>query len=419
MDKVGPDFTTSSENNYKPAIDYVSGYNSNIDILSNQLNYLTGPEYQPSLLSAISGVHGQLNSFNAFQAILPIATSLDYNSQAWDLSRSATLAYTGLTNIDTVNSLAAWAPPNYANWVGEIGEKTNYGPVSVFSNAYIGGSRESLTKIFGEQNLSAFSLQSNLAKATTYSLYTEKSLSTFPWANIGGEIGLTESLKGKIGDSYLGLSTDYNELLKTFGANPKSYVELSPSLTKLAPVECYTGATLLRVISTKEELSVGEELLNNEIQYENEYSLNEYLPQIDPGLLKMWKGAVETFRSPNSDKERQVTASLRELFGHVMRLLAPDDAIKNWTSVESFYHEGRPTRQARLQYICRNISSKPFNKFIEKDIQATLEFINIFQAGTHSIESGFSPKQLIALKCKAETTLKFILEIEFSANRVE
>ena len=53
---------------------------------------------------------------------------------------------------------------------------------------------------------------------------------------------------------------------------------------------------------------------------------------------------------------------------------------------------------------------------MEKDIQATIEFIAIFQDGTHSIESGFTPAQLVALKSKAEATLKFLLEIEFSTN---
>jgi hypothetical protein len=100
-----------------------------------------------------------------------------------------------------------------------------------------------------------------------------------------------------------------------------------------------------------------------------------------------------------------------------LHLLSPDDKIKSWNTDVSFYHEGKPTRNARLHYICRNISNKPFNKFVEKDIQSTLEFITIFQEGTHSIESGFTPQQLIAMKSKAETTLKFLLEIEFSTNR--
>jgi hypothetical protein len=127
--------------------------------------------------------------------------------------------------------------------------------------------------------------------------------------------------------------------------------------------------------------------------------------------------AIETFNSNNSDKVRQFTVSLRELFTHLLHLLAPNEEIIKWTNDTSFFHQGKPTRKARLYYICRNISNIPFNKFVEKDIEATLAFIDIFQDGTHNIESGITLHQLIAMKSKAESNIKFILEIEFSANR--
>lgn len=405
------------ENTYRPAIDYLSGYNANIDTLSNQLSYLTSPIYKPSLIDAFSGIQDKLSSFNAFESILPKHDHLNLVSPALDISRNATLAYTGLSNPAIVNDLASLVTPNYPNWYNETIAKSSLLATPTSVDLDIFKSSQSLVDMFGVQNLSAFSVQASLAKATEYSLYTEKSLSNFPWTDIGQKIGLSDISKGVLGDSFLGLSTEYSDLLKSFGTNPTSFIELNPSLTKLAPIEYYTGANLLEVISTDEEITTEEELLKNEIQYENEYSLNTYLPKINSGLLKMWKGAVETFNSNNSDKVRQFTVSLRELFGHVMRILAPDNEIKKWTNVDSFYHEGKPTRRARLHYICRNISNKPFNKFVEKDIQSTLEFIAIFQGGTHGIESGFTPQQLIAMKSKAETTLKFLLEIEFSTNR--
>ena len=100
-----------------------------------------------------------------------------------------------------------------------------------------------------------------------------------------------------------------------------------------------------------------------------------------------------------------------------MHLLAPDTEIKSWTTNEKFFAKGRPTRAARLHYICRNISNKPFNKLVDIDIQSTIIFIDIFQDGTHSIESGITPQQLVAFKSKAETTIKYLLEIEFGVNR--
>ena len=40
--------------------------------------------------------------------------------------------------------------------------------------------------------------------------------------------GLNDISKGLISESFLGLSTDYSCLLKSFSANPSSFIELSP-----------------------------------------------------------------------------------------------------------------------------------------------------------------------------------------------
>lgn len=402
---------------YQRAADYLTGYNANINLLSNQLSFHNSPIYQPTLLSAFSGIQNQLSAFNSFENLLPNIDHLFPKSHVLDISRQATLAYSGLSNLETINDLTSIVSHKLPDWYNETILKNSFLIPQDYSSVDIFKTSQTLSEILGESNLSAFSIQSSLAKATEYSLYAEKSLSSFPWTDIGNKIGLTDTAKDSISDSFLGFSTDYSDLLKSFGSNPKSFAELSPALSKIAPIEYYTGANLLEAISATEEVTTGEELLKNEIQYENEYSLHKYLPQLNSGLLNMWKGAIETFNSNNSDKVRQFTVSLRELFGHVMHLLAPDDEIKKWSIEETYYEKGKPTRRARLHYICRNISNKPFNRFVEKDIQSTIEFIGIFQDGTHSIESGFTPQQLIAMKSKAETTLKFLLEIEFSANR--
>ena len=78
--------------------------------------------------------------------------------------------------------------------------------------------------------------------------------------------------------------------------------------------------------------------------------------------------------------------------------------------------KGRPTRKARLLFICRNINNASFTTFVKKDVEATIAFIDIFQKGTHDIDPVFSPNHLMTIKSKAESTLKFLLEIHFNAN---
>ena len=407
------------EDKYQPSIDYLSNYNSTLSTLSNQLNLFNKPLYQTGLISAMAGIQDKLSSFSKFETMLPNFDKISAVSQAFDLSRNVTRAFADLSTPAIVSNLASIVSKDYSPWYNETFVKGSLLSSSAFAALDITKSNQALIDTMGLANLSAFSVQSSFAKATELSLFAEKSLSNFAWADIGNKIGLSDISKGLVSSSFLGLSTDYSELIKSYGANPSSFLDISPSVSKLIPVEYYTGANFLEIITTEEEVTTEEELIKNEIQYENEYSLNLYLPKINTGFLNMWKGAIETYNSNNSDKVRQFTVSIRELFGHLMHTLAPDEEIKKWSADKTeptFYHEGKPTRKARLHYICRNISSKPFNKFVEKDIQATIEFIAIFQDGTHSIESGFTPAQLVALKSKAEATLKFLLEIEFSTN---
>jgi hypothetical protein len=397
--------------NYQSAEDYITDYTENINVFSKQLNSQT---CQPNILSAFSGIQDQLTSFKSFEYLLP---PFDHISPISAISRNATLAYSGLSRFDTIKDLSSLVIPKMHDLYSDLIPKVTVTSSILSASEEILKSNQNLFGILGANNLSAFNIQANLAKATEYSLFAEKSLSAFNWSEIGSKVGLSDTAKGVLSESFLGLSNDYSELLKSYSLKPRTFVEINPILTKTTPIEFYTGANFLESISTVKEISSQEEHLKKEIQYENEFTLQQYLPKINPGLLNMWKGAIETFNSNNSDKVRQFTVSLRELFGHLMHTLAPDEAIKKWTIDEIYYDKGKPTRRARLHYICRNISNQPFNKFVEKDIQSTIEFIAIFQDGTHSIESGFTQQQLIAMKSKAETTLKFLLEIEFSTNR--
>lgn len=144
--------------------------------------------------------------------------------------------------------------------------------------------------------------------------------------------------------------------------------------------------------------------------------MSTWLPKVDPGLSNMWKGAIEALNSNNPDRIRHFVTSIRELYTHVFHILAPDDQIASWSTDAKYYADGKPTRKARLYYICRNISSDPLSKFVDKDIEATISFIDLFQKGTHTIDPKFSENHLTTIKSKAETTLRFILEIHFTTN---
>lgn len=408
--------TTGRPKNYFTAIDYITAQSGKLNTVTNQINILTSPTYQPSILTAVSGVQSHLSTFSTIQSYLPKVDHLVSVSHLMDLSRQATLAISGLTTPSILTGLAASVATNYQPWYDTNIAKSSILSETAYSTFNLVDKGKNLATIIGTKNLSALSIQSSIVKATEFSLFAEKSLYGITIENIGSRITLATEPKNYLTSSFLELSESYSTLLKSFESNPLSYIEISPTISRIAPLEYFSTANLLEAISIEEDITPEEELLKNEVQYENEILLSSHLPRIDTGLYKMWKGAIEAYNSNNSDKVRHFSTSIRELYTHLFHILAPDDAIKKWTSDPTYYHEGRPTRKARLLFICRNINNDQFKTFVKKDVDATIAFIDIFQKGTHDIDPIFSPNQLVTIKSKAENTLKFLLEIHFTTN---
>lgn len=429
----------SKHQNYATAIDFLALHSGKIHAVTNQINFLTTASYQPNLITAVTSVQGDMASFSTVQALLPKVEHLYTSSPILEYSRQATLAVSALSLPSTISGLVASVGSNYMPWFAQniakssilsatastialnspnsqilaTSTKTTTSEVSGFSFFDTSGS---LINAIGISSVSAFALQSGIVKATEYSMFAEKSLYEITTSNIGSRLTLGTDAKDYLTSSFLELSGSYSNLLKSYKSNPVTYSQISPSLGRIAPMEYFSSANLLEAISVDEDITAAEELLKNEIQYENEIQLSIHLPRIDPGLYKMWKGAIEAYHSDNTDKIRHFSTSIRELYTHLIHKLAPDDAIKKWSTDSTNYFEGRPTRKARLLFICRNINNDAFETFVAKDVAATLAFIDIFQKGTHDIDPIFSPNQLSTIKSKAESTLKFLLEIHFNIN---
>lgn len=401
---------------YSSAVDYLTGITGNLNTISSHLNLLSEQSYQPYIINAITGVQDQLSNLSTIHNHLPSIDHLAIASPIIDNSRLATNAFTGLSQSfkipENINSIAHALPSWY--------EETMVRPSALYTPTLpaigIQKVNETFNELIGVDSLSSYTIQSSIAKATELSVFAEKSLYSINSDNLGSAIGLFPDSKDMLSSSFDALSTGYTGLIKSFDDNPLTYTELHPSISRCVPSEYFLGSNLLETISVREEICVEEEIAKSEIQYENESTLSEYLPRINDGLYKMWKGAIEAYHSDNPDRVRHFSTSIRELFTHVIHNLAPDNEIKNWSKEESFYHLGRPTRKVRLNYICRNISNDSFKTFVKKDVDATLAFIDIFQKGTHEIEPSFTTDQLAAIRNKAESILKFILEIQYKSN---
>lgn len=93
--------------------------------------------------------------------------------------------------------------------------------------------------------------------------------------------------------------------------------------------EIYTTSFALKTLHPR-----GEE--NDDVEIENQLITEAetevsgcivLLQQVDPGLVRPYIGARDALHSNNADHARHILISLRELWDHLLRRLAPDDLV--------------------------------------------------------------------------------------------
>jgi len=136
------------------------------------------------------------------------------------------------------------------------------------------------------------------------------------------------------------------------------------------------------------------------------------LRSVDPALARPYIGAHDALHSRNADRARHVLSSLRELWTHLLRRLAPDEHVLAWVPEggKDLLHEGRPTRRARVLYICRSLNHEPLSNLVVQDTNALVELVNFFNR-VHELESELTDEQLRAVLLRTDSWLMYILQI--------
>ncbi|MCL4850543.1 MAG: hypothetical protein KJZ78_04085 [Bryobacteraceae bacterium] len=149
-----------------------------------------------------------------------------------------------------------------------------------------------------------------------------------------------------------------------------------------------------------------EENLSREVSF-----CESLLLRVDPELPRLYLGAREALYGSRSDRARHVLISLRELWSHLLRMLAPDPNVLSWVDgKKELLHEGRPTRNARVLYLCREINYGSFSELVVADTKALIKMLDIFNR-VHELNLELSEKQLRVLLFRTEYWLLQILHL--------
>jgi len=181
--------------------------------------------------------------------------------------------------------------------------------------------------------------------------------------------------------------------------------------------EIYTTSFALHTLCSSHGPNEGE--VKTEIQFVAEAEREtsdciDLLQQVDSRLVLPYIGARDALYGNNADRARHIMSSLRELWGHLLRRLAPDNLVTTWISgalnQKDLLHEGKPTRRARVLYVCRELNNDPLTDFLIHDTQALVKLIDLFNR-VHELNAGLTDEQLRAIFLRSDSWLLYILQI--------
>ena len=138
--------------------------------------------------------------------------------------------------------------------------------------------------------------------------------------------------------------------------------------------------------------------------------IEDRLGKINDALVKPYRGALNAFSRRGDDYIRQVTVSLRELFVHLLKEIAPDSAIEAWDS-SRLPETGKVTYRARLAYVFRAAAgSRAYARMVKNDIDHVLQnFFLLEGEGVHKLTSDLEYEEVRLLITRCEYGVLVVL----------
>lgn len=167
----------------------------------------------------------------------------------------------------------------------------------------------------------------------------------------------------------------------------------------LQQLEYYTPEYSIE-IDNDIETQIDEEIQNAEI----------IIAKSNKDWLIPFQGAEQSLKSRNPDRIRHALTSLRELVTQILHELAPDETIQKSYKDANWYHNGKPTRRARLHYIINNKNKdEVFVKHFDKEIDCIISIFDLFQKGTHELISKFTDKEAMYIFNRVKLVIEQLL----------
>lgn len=264
------------------------------------------------------------------------------------------------------------------------------------------------SKLALDQSVMASLAKLDVSRSLAASLAAQETLVSMRGLQVGGLIGADATFRRSTAAHFGQVTRSYSALMTEI-ASQTTRTAHGSVIASAAPIDYYRHVNTLQSVTATGPDVFTSETVEAAVDAGSP-SVDELLSRFDGRLLPLLVGARQALEGGNTDRPRHVTTSLRELFTQVLHSLAPDDAVVSWGKATEA-DAARPTRRARLLYICRDIDDGPLVDFVKADVSAALALVDSLNAGTHTVQSRLTDDQLRAQVARMESLLCMLLQL--------
>ena len=248
-------------------------------------------------------------------------------------------------------------------------------------------------------------------------IFANRTLGRIDFDALRRQFNLQNSIAAGLERSVLDVTASYRYLTESF-QSILEVVERPAFVLPGATRELRTTGYALEVLNPLEErLETDDVELESQFVTEDGFDgsgLIALLERADPELVPMYEGARDALNGDNPDRARHILTSLRELWNHLLRKLAPVEEAREWIcrhgDQNDLDNRENPTRSGKIRYISRNINNDPLTKFLDADTKVFVKLYKMYNL-LHSRIIELKDIQLHAIFYRTESWLHYILRI--------
>ena len=318
---------------------------------------------------------------------------------------------------------------------------------SVTHLTHISKSSQHLYEIFAQTNVALDCMQlvhnSWLERISDMNAYRNQlnTISKLTLCNCSIQLAATESILAGLEFNFLKRQYDFpfstvSAIQRSLFDTTASHRSLAESFSDLSAVvqmpafvlpgatyDLYTAGYALKALDPleqPEDEEVEEEISIISAEYVGNLDFVALLELVNPQLVRLYEGASEALDGNNPDRIRHFLASLRDLWNHLVREIAPKEETLDWISEYGIEGDldcnNRPTRRGRIRFISRNINSAPLVDFINHSAKMSTILHETYNR-VHQLEPGLTDWHLSAILYRTEAELSYLIRIWLTTAR--